>query len=177
MKTVCFTLLSSLALSLGTARADTIAIGLQQPELIGSPGSVLSFSGTLTNTTDADVFLNADNFNLSGLPPGTIDDSPFFANTPSGFLDPLASTGPIELFDITVPNPFASGSYDGTFQILGGPTADDQTIIGSADFTVQVSSVPEPSSLTYLLSALVALLTATRMRRSFGGRYARGPLL
>jgi hypothetical protein len=39
----------------------------------------------LTNTAGSDVFLNADNFNLTGLPLGSIDDSPFFDNTPSGF--------------------------------------------------------------------------------------------
>jgi hypothetical protein len=173
MKITCFALLSVLTMSLGAIHAGTIDISLQQPVLAGSPGSVLAFFGTLTNTTDSDVFLNADNFNLSGLPPSSIDDSPFFANTPSGVLGPLGSTGQIELFDITIPSPFAGGVYEGTFQILGGPTAADQIIIGSADFTAQVMTVaPEPSSF-WPFWATAGFLGATRIRRL---RHARGRL-
>ena len=177
MKTTCFSLLSGLTLGLGAMHAGTIDISLQQPVLGGSPGSVLAFFGTLTNTSDSIIFLNADDFNLSGLPPSSIDDSPFFANTPSGFLGPVGSTGQIELFDITIPSPFAGGGYVGTFQILGGATASDQTVIGSADFTAQVTTAaPEPSSF-WPLSAIAGLFFAIRGSRPARGRYARGRLL
>jgi hypothetical protein len=154
------------------ARADTVDITLQESTLAGAPGSVLEFFGNLTNTTGSDVFLNADNFNLTGLPLSSIDDSPFFDNTPSGFLGPLASSGLIGLFNITIPAGFAAGSYDGTFQILGGGTVDDQTVVGSADFTAQVTSTtsttPEPGSMVLVLIGLVLAAVAARLR---GGRY------
>lgn len=153
------------------ARADTVDITLQQSTLTGAPGSVLEFFGNLTNTTGSDVFLNADNFNLTGLPLGSIDDSPFFINTPSGFLGPLASSGVIGLFNITIPAGFATGSYGGTFQILGGGTPSDQTVVGSADFTAQVTQVtstPEPTSFVLVLTGLALAVMGARVRR---GRY------
>src|SRR5271170_6424967 len=90
------------------AKADMLTIAIDSPTLTGSPGDVLQFFGTLTNTTNADLFLNADNFNLAGFDPSVIDDSPFFANAPL-FLGPNGSTGDIGLFDITIPNAFAIG--------------------------------------------------------------------
>jgi hypothetical protein len=156
MKKVCFAIVFCLALSCGAARADVLDITFDQSVLAGSPGAVVEFFGTLDNTTDADLFLNADNFNLSAFDPSSIDDGPFFANTPTGFLDPDASTGDIGLFNITIPDSFDAGNYDGTFQVLGGATGDDQTIIGSADFTVQVT--PEPASGVLLLTALIVLV-------------------
>jgi hypothetical protein len=154
------------------ARADTVDITLQESTLSGAPGSELEFFGNLTNTTGSDVFLNADNFNLTGLPLGSIDDSPFFDNTPSGFLGPLASSGVIGLFNITIPAGFATGSYDGTFQILGGATVSDQTVVGSADFTAQVTSTPvtstpEAGSMVPTLAVLLALVAAGMRGRRY----------
>jgi len=108
---------------------------------------VLEFSGTLTNTTSTNQYLNADNFNLAGFDPSAIDGNPFFANAPL-FPGPDGATGDIGLFDIASPNPFAPGNHGGVFQILGGVNGDAQDIIGSVDFTVavqQTSAVPEPA--------------------------------
>jgi hypothetical protein len=137
------------------AKADLLIIALDSPTLAGSPGDVLQFFGTLTNTTSANLYLNADNLNLAGFDPSAIDDSPFFANAPL-FLGPGASTGDISLFNITIPNPFATGNYGGTFQVLGGMDSNAQDVIGSADFTVQVqqhSAIPEPAFRTGLALA------------------------
>ncbi len=125
----------------------------------------MQFFGTLTNTTNADLFLNADNFNLAELDPSTIDDSPFFANAPI-FLGPGSSTGDIGLFNIAIPDPFATGNFGGTFELLGGVDGDAQDIIGSADFTVQVqqsTTVPEPSSAVLLSGSLFLLLVAKQI--------------
>jgi hypothetical protein len=151
------------------AKADIAAIALDSPTLTGSPGDVLEFSGTITNTTNADVYLNADNFSLTGFDPTDIDDSPFFANAPA-FLGPLGTTGDIELFDVTIPNPFmdscvAASDCGGTFQILGGADANAQGVVGTAFFTVNVqppASVPEPS-WAVLSGAILCLLMARRI--------------
>ena len=117
--------------------------------------------------TSANLYLNADNFNIAGLDPGAIDDSPFFANAPI-FLGPGSSTDDIGLFNITIPDPFATGDYEGTFQVLGGVDGNAQDIIGSADFTVQVqqpTAVPEPSSAVLLSASLFLLLVAKQIIR------------
>jgi hypothetical protein len=174
MRAIYSTLLCGLALACGSARADLLSITFQQSVETGAPGSMVLFSGTLTNLTSSTIYLNADSLNLAGFNPGDIDDSPFFANTPTGFLGPNASTGPIGLFNVTIPNPFPSGSYNGTFQALGGGTFNDLTILdGPTGFTVQVSpgtqsSVPEPSSI--ILTVTIVLLVAGVLRASGGRR-------
>ena len=166
MKRIFLLLSASLFLSHGIARAGIVDIALLQPVLSGSPGDVLAFFGTITNTTGSPAFLNADNFN--GVPPGYLDDSPFFANTPAGFLDPFGSTGLIELFDVTVPD----FNIIGSFEILGGAAIDDQTVLASADFTV---FTPEPSSMALMFAAMAA---AACFRRSLAGfRTHRAPLV
>ncbi len=147
------------------ANADLLTIALDSPALTGSPSDVLQFFGTLTNTTSANLYLNADNFNLAGFGPSAVDDSPFFTNAPL-FLGPDASTGDIGLFNITIPDPFVTGNYGGTFQVLGGADGNAQDVIGSADFTVQVqqpAAVPEPSLAVLLSGALLLLLVAKQV--------------
>lgn len=124
----------------------------------------MQFFGTLTNKTGQDLFLNADNFNLSGLDASSIDDGPFFVNTPSGFLGPNESTGDIGLFNVTIPDPLAGGDYVGALQILGGTSLDDQDPIGAATFRLRVeggtNAVPEPSFKPLLLAAVVLAFRA-----------------
>ena len=149
-------------------QASTLFVTLTPSTLTGAPGDLLQFSGTITNTTNATVFLNADGFNLTGLDSSAIDDTPFFVNAPL-FLDPNASTANIGLINISIPLGFTLGNYGGTFQIFGGATADDQTLIGSVDFTAQVqaaSGVPEPSSFSLLaLSGTLLTLGYYRKKR------------
>ena len=170
MKKFYLVLLLMAALACVPTQANPLVISLDSPTLTGSPGSEVQFFGTLTNTTGADLYLNADSFNLAGFDPTAIDDGPFFTNAPL-FLTPGANTGDIGLFNITIPNPFATSSYPGTFQILGGATGDDQTIIGTADFAVQVqaaSAVPEPSSLGMVALAAALLVVFGRRTISCG---------
>jgi hypothetical protein len=153
------------------AEANTLlSIVLDSPTLTGSPGDFLQFFGTVTNTTGADVYLNADNFSLTGFDLSAIDDSPFFANTPP-FLSSSGTTGDIELFDVTIPNPFtdscvAASNCGGTFQVLGGADGTAQDVVGTAYFTVNVqepSGVPEPSTAVLMSGAVLLLLVAGKI--------------
>ena len=171
-----FPILALALLSAGAASADTITITLDSPTLSGSAGDTLQFFGTLTNTTADTVFLNDVNFNLASIPLSSIDSSPFFTNAPlsldaAGSLDGGFTSGDIELFDITIPDPdpFTPGNYSGTFQVLGGADGGSQDIVGTADFTVQVlgpvSGGPEPGSLGLMLAAFVGICVVHRRRR------------
>ncbi len=164
-----FTILVLASLACGSASADTITITLDSPALSGSPGDELQIFGTLTNTSADPVYLNADNFNLVGFDLSSIDDSPFWNNAPPS-LDGGGTSGDIELLDISIPGSFTPGSYDGTFQVLGGVDGNAQDILGTANFTAQVtgptSAVPEPSSVVLLGAAFLGSCWFRRRRGS-----------
>ena len=142
------------------ARADTIGIAFDNASQTGSPGDTLQFFGTLTNTGADTVFLNGDDINLSGFPASAITD--LFGNTPVS-LNSGANSGDIELFDVTIPTGFPGSTNPGNYTLTGGGNSD-QNIIGTADFTVNVtgvSTVPEPSYRLFLILG-IALFAATR---------------
>jgi hypothetical protein len=147
--------------SSGTLRADAI-LTLTPSTLNTSVGGTVDFTGSLTNTGAGDLYLNGDAvlFQYSGL---TVDDSPFFADSPL-FLSPDASyLGPF--FDVTVNATTPSGSYDGTYTIQGGTDANAFDDVATEDFMVDVDSpVPEPWSLFLLASGLVAFTISHRRR-------------
>jgi hypothetical protein len=169
MKHYHLALIPLIGLVCATAKADLLTIVLDSPTLSGSPGGVLEFSGTLTNTASSNLYLNADNFNLAGFEPSAINDSPFFTNAPLFLGGPDGSTGDIGLFNITIPVPFVTGNYGGALQVLGGVDVNAQDVVGSADFTVQVQQpavVPEPASFVTLSLALLLLVLTLHARRA-----------
>lgn len=149
--------------------ATIFTITLDSPVQSGSPGNVLQFFGTITNTSASTQYLNSDNFTLTGFNYGTDVTDDFF-NTPIS-LGTGASSSDIELFDITIPNPYSNGCValsdcDGTYQIFGGADGNAQDLLGTANFTVNVqqpSGVPEPSSGVLLSGALLLLLVARKI--------------
>lgn len=153
----------------GICHADTISINLASTLLSGSPGSAITFSGNLSNSTGSTLFLNSAGINLAGpFSPTDEDTSPFFTNAPL-FLAGADSTLIIDLFTIDIPNTSIVGPYSGTFSVLGGVDGNAQDTLGSANFTVQVSngsSVPEPSSRSLLVAACLVMLVLSVTRQS-----------
>jgi hypothetical protein len=152
------------------AQAGVLDISLDQSTLTGSSGSVLEFTGTLTNTTDSVLWLNGDDYNVLISDPTSyaFDDSPFYDNTPSGYLDANGTTGDIGLFNFTIFSSLAPGNYDGSFTVTGGAGTDSQDILGSVDFTVQVTAAgqqntaPEPGALPLVAIGIGVLLARKR---------------
>lgn len=143
-----------------TAFGGTVNINLANSTLAGGAGSVLTFSGTLVNTTSTVAFLNGAN--LSGLVAGFSGSTvPFFQNAPLS-LAANQTSAMIALFSVTIPSVIATGPYSGTFSIFGGPGANDQALLSSAVFTVQ--AVPEPGTLGLVLTAAAALAFARRRK-------------
>ena len=155
-------ILAIILLAASAAQADVIDIVLDSSTLSGTPGSVLKFFGTLTNTTGDVVFLNAGNINSAIPDPNAIDNSPFFTNAPLS-LGANETTGDSGLFNITIFASFAPGNYDGIFTVVGGAGTASQDILGSADVTVQVA--PEPGMLPFLGAGVGVLLAWKRFRR------------
>ena len=173
--TYWFTLALALLLFLPAgAYADSIILIFNPATLTGSPGDLLTYSGTLTNSSDAPLYLNAGSLTLDAAPdPGATDLTPLFWNVTMSDQNPLsagASLGPVDLFTLTIPDVLAPGTYQGTLFVQGGAAEDSDAVLGSQTFSVVVngaigSDVPEPASFSLAGLALGALAFRYRRRR------------
>lgn len=151
-------LILSLALllaPLAVAHADTITFTLAQPvQTIAGPSDI-TFDGTLSapSTNSADVYLNADSYNISGS--AILDDSDFYNDAPLSLAPGQTYTGP--LFDVDILSDTA-GVYTGFFAIQGGSTPDAQSTLAQDTFRITAATtVPEPSSWLLLLTGVLFL--------------------
>ena len=167
-------ILAALLAAGGPLHALTIAL---DPNIVTlSPGDSFTFSGIISNTGPATVDLNGIDVTLNGSL-FQFDITPFF----SGPLTVAAgtSTPTFALFSVTVDLPYnaPAGLQAGTLTILGGVEVNDvydptvQDFQGAATFSINVASVPEPSSFAMMTPALLAgigFLTYHRKKRKGG---------
>ena len=165
------TLLLAAALTLGFsqyAHASIIA-QLDQTSQTGSPGDTLVYKVTLTNPSTTDQIWPNGIGSTASSPYLTIDTSPFDLNAPF-YLDPSSSSGPFELFDVTIAPGTPGGGYIGSFITIqggadaGAGTAFDDLADISFDVQVQgpVSNTPEPGTLG--LMCVAGLVVVFRRR-------------
>jgi hypothetical protein len=156
-------LLLFLALS---ARADVINLSLVSSTVTGAPGTTVTFTGTLANTSGADININGASLTLATFDPSASDLTDFILNA-TGLLANGTSLGPVDFFTVTIPNAFATGLYGGTLTVQGGTTENDDANLATTNFQVNVqpagsSPVPEPSTWGLVTIAL-ALCAAKRL--------------
>ena len=134
-----------------------LTLTLSPSSQAGKVPNTFHFTGTLTNPTGAVVFLNGDSPTFNG--PGTIDDSAFLNNAPLSLtavtMPGAAYTG--GFFDVIMTSA-AQGTYFGTFEVLGGPTANDQAVVATEDFSVTVAPSPVPEASTTVSLGLLLTL-------------------
>jgi hypothetical protein len=145
---------------------------LDNSSLSGNAGGTLVFNVTLTNTSTTDqVWLNGIGSTASS-PFLNIDTSPFDTNAPL-YLDPLASSGPFELFDAAIAPGTPDGAYIGSFvSIQDGPdggagTAFDDLVDVSFDVSAPATSnsePPEPASVGMTCARLLGAWFAARRK-------------
>lgn len=129
---------------------------------VAFPGDTITFTGTLTNTTDSDLYLNADSFSISSTDL-FLDDTAFFLFVPLVLAPGEFYSGTI--FDVTISPHALPGDYYGSFTVYGGDDFFSFDELATEDFQVTVLRViPEPSSKILTLTGVVVLLWVTARR-------------
>lgn len=113
-----------------------------------SPGSTVTFSGTMTNSGTSTIYFNADS--LQGLDSSiSTDDSAFVFDAPLLLAGGDSYTG--DMFSITPASTTPGSTYDGTFFILGGTDSNALDYLSTTFFHVTVlAPIPEASSVISL---------------------------
>ena len=132
-----------------------------------APSGTVTFSGIITNTSTATVFVNNDSINKDPLL--SYDDTAFLSITQFS-LAPGAKypvSGSANLFDITLDSTATLGStYTGTFTILGGADNAAQDTQSITNFSVTAAAVPETTTtLSFGLLLVSGGLLAVKMRK------------
>ncbi len=158
-------------LSTGTeAKAGTFSFTIDSSLRYAVAGETLAFDAGVANLDPAaTVWLNSAEITSLDDPPLTADTTPFYLNFPI-YLTPAGDTGDTydgEMFDVTVLLGTAPGVYVGEMAVLGGSDGSASDTLGSAPFTVDVTSgvgniTPEPSSLPLLATGLAGLAGVLR---------------
>lgn len=175
--------LTGMALTLfgATAAQAQLTITLTSPIADANNPGYTEYFGTVTNSNNNSITVDGDNIGGPNGVPATITFVDTLAgNTPGGAGNPnnailpgVASQGTTYTFDPNAGAPFNRPLFE--LNVPAGTPLTDLTFslsdaagmtLGSADFTVGTSNVPEPGSVALLASSLVGgSLLMARCRR------------
>jgi len=141
-----------------SVHADVI-FNLDNPIQTSLPGGTVTFTGTLFNNDTVDVFLNGASADLP-YAELSVDFTDFFTLVPLSLSAGGSYSGPI--LDVDVTNAAVPGDYFGSFTIQGGADGAAIDDLATENFQVTVAeavtTVPEPSTVILLASALLGLV-------------------
>jgi hypothetical protein len=152
MKVTVATIALTAVLAARSASATPITFTFTSSLLTAAPGTSVTFQANIANPLPPTAFLNGDSVTVSS--PLIADDTLFFLNTPP-FLASGQSVTAVPILTVKVPSTTIPGPYGGTFNILGGPTDQDFDVLASQPFSVSVTPVPEPGTVSLLVLGLV----------------------
>ena len=157
-------LIVAIGILAASAQAD-IVYQLDNPVQSGSPGQILGFYGTVTNT-GPDSYTDGFGHTDTGLWPNAFElIFPVFPDADFGPGDSYTGV----LFDILI-SPAAAGlSIDATSYLYGWPDGADRSDFSQAHFSnpqdIVVTATPEPILPLVLLAALVLVACARKRIR------------
>jgi hypothetical protein len=123
--------------SVRSANAGSLALTLASSAQGGVQGGIVEFTGTLTNTAATNVFLNGA-LGIISSSDLTVDNQPFFLNTPLSLPPGGSFTG--NLFNVDIGLHAALNTFQGSFTIQGGADANAFDMLASAPFSVTVAA-------------------------------------
>lgn len=174
--------LANLILSAGLAQAAfaapisyPVSFTLSNAAQSTTPGTTLTYSGTLTNTSGNTIYLNGISFlgpfasvdNDPGCVGSSVpctDETPFLTYVPFS----LSASGPDStytgaLFNLVVPTTSSLGTFTAFVNINGGPGMNDNVPITSS-LAFSTTLTPEPSPWLLMATGLAGLAIAHRFR-------------
>ena len=149
----------ALSLLLGGRASAQLNVAFQFPTQDVVAGSTITVDGTLTNTSNATLFLNGDNLVLdgSGL---TVSDQPFLTDAPPS-LAPAGTVGSNwtgGLFQVSADLSTVPDLYTGSFTVFGGADSLSGDTLAAPTFQVIVHPAAVPESSSSLGLGLLLLL-------------------
>ncbi len=153
---------SALSAATSTAAPITWSLTLDTPTQQGAAGTVLVYSGTVSNNAGLELLLSTgvvvfDRPSVGGVIWDFTDE---FLNT-LGIIEPTGYSGP--LFLISLPANAQPGAViSGRLELTAFPPASPLTLDSTFRASVPTGSVPEPAS--GLLVALAVLITVSRWK-------------
>ena len=142
-----------------TASGTNWSITLSEADRTGPAGSILTYSGTITNTTGSDLFIDASTLDFTASAPSfdyNFDLAPEFLDT-LGIIGVGGHTGPlffVEWFGTVAPGTTGTGS----FELTAAPPANPATLSIAFSAAATTRVVPTPGSLTLLLAGLISIV-------------------
>jgi len=129
----------------------------------GTPLSVQVFSGTITNTTGADIFASEVFANFNGFDSDVFEPIQLLANQSLGYPDFTIANGTTsaltDLFSVTLKAAALVGQTYSMDVLFQGPGID------FSESTVSIHVVPEPSATLLMLAGLLFAAVAVGARR------------
>lgn len=146
--------------------ASALSLNISPLLLVGTAGSSVTFTGSITNDIAQPLNTGTDLFqNFSGYDPGVLspDDLLILSNLT---LNPGDTSPVINLFSVAIDPSAVPGIYDAQVSIQDYIDLED----ASPYYTVQVQVIPEPSGLSLVVGALPLLSGSLRKKPSSAAR-------
>lgn len=145
--------------SANKTNADPVTLTQFDPVRTGTPGSLLVFTGVLTNTSAETLLINSMTLIVD---PFTTTQSVLLSSG-AITLAPGQSTGLVTLFTVTIDPTLEVPSTITGFFAAGGASGVGDFVTQS--FTINVEPIPEPTTLLLLGTGLAAVAFKRRYRQ------------